>query len=55
MTIEFCNHALKEIEARNIAKEIILSIIQIPDYTVKQDQSTAKFTRLIDEPEKRYL
>ncbi len=55
MAIEFSNHALKQMEARSIAKEIILSVIQQPDYTVKQDQSTTIFTRLINEPEKRYL
>jgi len=42
-------------EARSISKEVILSVIQQPDHTVKQDQSTTIFTRLIDELEKRYL
>ena len=55
MTIEFSNHALRQIEARNISQEIILSVIQQPDHTVKQDQSTTIFTKLIDECEKRYL
>jgi len=55
MTIEFSNHALRQMEARSIAKEIILSVIQQPDHIVKQDQSTTIFTRLIDEHEKRYL
>jgi len=55
MTVEFSNHALRQMEARSIAKEIILSVIQQPDHKVKQDQSTTIFTKLIDEAEKRYL
>jgi len=55
MAIEFSNHALRQMEARSIAKEIILSVIHQPDHTVKQDQLTTIFTKLIDEHEKRYL
>ena len=55
MTVEFSNHALRQMEERSIAKEIILSVIQQPDHKVKQDQSTTIFTKLIDEAEKRYL
>ena len=55
MTIEFSNHALRQIEARNISQEIILLIIQHPDKVLKQDSSTTIFTKLIDETEKRYL
>ena len=55
MEIEFFKHALRQMEARSISKEIILSVIQLPDHIVKQDQSTTIFTRLIDDLEKRYL
>jgi len=55
MEIEFSKHALRQMEARSISKEIILSVIQLPDHIVKQDQSTTIFTRLIDDLEKRYL
>ncbi len=55
MTIEFSNHALRQMEARSISKEIILAVIQQPDHTMKQDPSTTIFTKLIDETEKRYL
>ena len=55
MAIEFSNHGLRQIEARNIAKGIILNIIEQPDKVLQQDKSITIYTKLIDETEKHYL
>jgi hypothetical protein len=55
MEVEFSSHALKQIEARGISKEVIESIIQNPDQISRQDQSTKLYCKLIKEAEKYYL
>jgi hypothetical protein len=42
-------------EARSIAKEIILLVIDHPDQILKQDSTTAIYSKLIIEFENRYL
>ena len=55
MTIEFSQHALRQIEARNISREAVSSVIQYPDQILQQDQETPIYLKLIDDLEKRYL
>ena len=51
----FSNHALRQMEARNILIETILLVIQSPDSISKQDKTTSIYMKLIDELEKQYL
>lgn len=55
MTVIFSSHALKQMITRNISKETILLVIQLPDRILAQDEKTSIFMKLIDEPEKQYL
>ena len=55
MTIEFSRHSLLQMNARGISEEVVLSVIQNPNFIFQQDQSTNVYAKLIEEDEKHYL
>jgi len=55
MEFEFSNHALRQMEARKIARDVIMTVVNLPDQILKQDSITAIYSKLIIEFENRYL
>ena len=55
MTIEFSNHAKRQMQLRGIREEMVVTVIDYPDQILQQDKDTTIFTKLIADPDKQYL
>ena len=55
MKPQFSNHALERIENRNISKEIILKVIDIPDSVSGQNDSVVVYSKIVEIDSKTYL
>lgn len=55
MDLEFSIHSLRQMEARSISREIILSVINFADQKVIQDSMTTIYSKLIIESGNTYL
>lgn len=55
MEVEFSNHALTRMDARNITKEEILSVMEYPDSIVDQEETARIYSKLVVQGTKRYL
>jgi SOS response regulatory protein OraA/RecX len=52
---QFSNHALERIENRNISKEIVLKVIDIPDSVSWQNDSVVVYSKIVEIDSKTYL
>ena len=55
MKPQFSNHALERIENRNISKEIVLKVIDIPDSVSWQNDSVVVYSKIVEIDSKTYL
>lgn len=55
MHFDFSNHALTQMELREIRKEMIIDIIQNPDKIVEQDEELSVYSKVVNEDSKIYL
>jgi hypothetical protein len=52
---QFSNHALERIENRNISKEIVLKVIDIPDSVSWQNDSVVVYSKIVEIDSNTYL
>lgn len=55
MKPQFSNHALERIENRNISKEIVLKVIDIPDSVSWQNDSVVVYSKIVEIDSNTYL
>ena len=55
MDLEFSMHSLRQMEARSLSREVILSVINLADQIIIQDSITTIYSKLIIESENLYL